>query len=87
MTGAAPMKMRGMMKRACICMLSVIAMNGCATDEPDVPRAELRKLLADEYGYERLDNGCYIVPSAGDDEGQVICPEVKLPESDEESPQ
>lgn len=70
---------------ACICMLPIIVASGCATDEPDIPRAELRKLLADEYGYERLDNGCFIVPPSGDDEGQVICQEVRLPEEEADS--
>ena len=86
MTGAAPTKKkRGMMRPACICMFTLIVVSGCATDEPNIPRAELRKLLADEYGYERLDNDCYVVPPSGEDEGQVICPEVKLPDDDPDS--
>lgn len=76
---------KGRTRYACICMLTLVTASGCATDEPDIPRAELRKLLADEYGYERLDNGCFIVPPSDDDEGQVICPEVRLPDKEADS--
>ena len=76
------------LKHACICMLVLVGVSGCATDKPDIPRAELRKLLADKYGYERLDNGCFIIPPSGDgDEGQVVCPEVRFPEDYEDSSQ
>lgn len=76
------MATRCMMKCAYLCMFTVAAVSGCATDEPDIPRAELQKLLADEYGYERIDNGCFIVPPSDDDEGQIICPEVRLPDEE-----
>lgn len=74
------------MKYACICMFALVAVSGCATSEPDIPRAELRKMLADKYGYERLDNGCFVRPSSGENpEGEYICPEVRFPEDDEDS--